>query len=113
MTQPVRVLLANEPCSYREVVAGALRLVRPGLDVFAVDPDDVDDAIRRSAPHLVVCSRLSPAVQTGPLAWVLLYPEGQRRAVLSLAGRRTTTGTVEFAWLLDAVDQTERLLQMN
>ena len=113
VAQPVRVLVANEPCAYREVLAAAVLLLRPHLDVRIVAPGDVDGAVHRLAPHLVVCSRLSPAVLTSPLGWVLLYPGGQGRGVLSMAGRRTTTRSVEFAWVLDALDQTERLLQMN
>jgi len=113
VAERVRLLVGNEPCAYREALAGALQLLRPELDVRLVAPEELDGAVRELRPHLVVCSRLSRAIRSGPVVWVLLYPDGQGQAVLSLAGRRTTTRSVEFAWLLDAVDQTERLLQMS
>ena len=110
---PLRVLVANEPCAYREVVAGAFQLLRPHLDVVAVDPADMDEAISQLRPGLVVCSRLTEAVQAGPLAWVLLYPGARDRSTFSLEGRQTRADSVVFSQLLDLLDQAARLADLS
>ena len=110
---PLRVLVANEPCAYREVVAGAFQLLRPRMDVLAVDPADLDQAVCQLQPGLVVCSRLTRAVQAGPLAWVLLYPEGRGCSTVSLAGRQTRAENLAFTQLLDLLDQAERLADLS
>ncbi len=54
-----RVLIANEPPAYREVLALALQEMRVPADVTCVEPEDLDSEIVRLAPHLVICSRLT------------------------------------------------------
>jgi hypothetical protein len=53
----------------------------------------------------VVCSRLSEVVQTRCLAWVLLYPRGQPRVVISVAGRPRTVPDPGLDSLLRVVAQ--------
>ena len=113
VTTDMRVLLANEPRAYREVIAAALQARRRHVDVVAVEPAGLDGAVARLAPHLVVCSRPPEAVPVGPLAWVVLYPGGAPQAVVSIAGHRTTVEGIDFDGLLAIVDRTERLAQMS
>jgi hypothetical protein len=47
---------------------------------------------------------------TGLFSWVDLYPNGERYAVVSIGGERTTVGYLDLAGLLWIVDQTERLV---
>ncbi|MDQ3855611.1 MAG: hypothetical protein M3281_04365, partial [Chloroflexota bacterium] len=74
--------MANEPRCYREVVAATLGALRPGAEVISVEPTDIDAELARLDPHLVVCSRLTEAVETRAGAWVLLYPDGDNSAVI-------------------------------
>jgi hypothetical protein len=76
------ILIANDPRSYREALALALRAARPTIDVREVDPGNLDYEVLRRHPVFVVCSRLSATVEHGSNAWVLLYPEGERLAVI-------------------------------
>lgn len=56
-------MLANIPSAYRETTAAALRAMRPDVEVIEVDPDDVDGAVARVRPRLVICSRITTAIQ--------------------------------------------------
>lgn len=107
----MRIFVGNEPRAYREVIAAALQSLRPVHAVTVVDPDDVDCMIARLKPDLVICSRLSPLVETGPVSWIVLYPGLQSKAVISLAGRRVEEIHVDFPRLLGAIDETETVLQ--
>ena len=103
-----RILLANEPRLYREVIAGALRIVRPHLEVIVVEPEDLDAAVVRLAPDLVLCSRLTEVVETRPRAWVVLYPDMETRAVIAIAGERhTVAADFPFTGLLSVIAEVE------
>ncbi len=105
----MRILVANEPCTYREVIADAFRELRPHTEVSAVEPDSLEREVERLRPHLVVCSRLTAAVQS-LLAWVVLYPDGENRALINIAGELVTLVDIEFGHLLSILDDAEQLL---
>jgi hypothetical protein len=106
----IRVLAANEPVAYREVVAAALGHLRPRVEVLTADPAELDAAVIRAAPHVVVCSNLTEVVRTRALGWVLLYPGGENRGVVSVGGVEATVEAIEFDALLSVVDETGRLV---
>ncbi len=106
--EKLRVLVANEPCAYREAITGVLRVLRPDIEVDAVDPDGLDGEVARLRPHLVVCSRITVA-QQALLGWVMLYPDGENRAEIFTAGERITLDNVEFGDLLSFIDRVELL----
>jgi hypothetical protein len=105
----MRIMVANEPRAYREVIAEAIRQLRTDLEVITVEPIELDGAIADLAPDLVVCSQLSEAIETGSFAWILLYPDGQTTAIISIQGHQSTPASIEFTGLLAAVDQAETL----
>ncbi|HET8632332.1 MAG TPA: hypothetical protein VFL91_33320 [Thermomicrobiales bacterium] len=105
---PFRVLVANEPALYREVLVAAFAQLRPHAEVVAVEPAALDTAVRDRAPHLVICSRLSALVEASAPAWVVLYPGGEDRAVVRVGGRRTETRGLEFPGLLAVLDDAAR-----
>jgi hypothetical protein len=59
----MRVLVANEPTIYLEVISAAFRVLRPGVEVFTAKPEDLDLEFSRLRPQLVVCSRLTRRVE--------------------------------------------------
>jgi hypothetical protein len=105
----MRIMVANEPRAYREVIAEAFRQLRSDVEVITAEPIELDGAIADLAPDLVVCSQLSEVIETRPLAWILLYPDGQATAIISIQGHRSTSAAIEFTGLLAAVDQAETL----
>ncbi len=109
MTNSMRIVLANEPRAYREVMAAAVQELRPQHQVIAVVPDALDDEVLRLKPALVLCSRLTQVVQGYPLAWIMLYPDGETRALISIAGQSSAVDDLDFNGLLAVIDETERL----
>ena len=104
-TAGTRVLVATEPRAYREVMAGALQELRPRAEILLVEPDDLNAALTRLRPHLVVSSRSVETLRDCPLAWVVVYPDGETTALICINGRRTTLGDLPFEHLLSVVDE--------
>ncbi|MDP9382347.1 MAG: hypothetical protein M3Q29_19855 [Chloroflexota bacterium] len=106
-----RILVANEPRSYREVLAVAFEGLRPDTTVVCVEPDALDGEVERLDPHVVICSRLAEVAHARPLAWVALYPDGESRSIISIKGReRVTSDDVQLGCLLAVIDQVNLLI---
>ena len=101
------IVVANEPRAYREALAATLQELRPHIAVISVEPDDLDGKVSRCRPRLVLCSRLTWAVERCCDAWILLYPNRENRALISVAGRRTVVTNIEFSHLLSVIDELE------
>lgn len=102
----IQVIVANEPRVYREAIAAALQKMRPGIATIAVDPADLAEGIDQYHPDLTICSQLITEVETEASAWVLLYPECDNCAVMSVAGEQQMTNHLTFADLIAVVDRT-------
>lgn len=107
--ETIRVLVANEPRSYREAFSFAFRKLRPHISVVTIEPYELDGEVLRLRPDLVLCSELTETVRTCSPSWVLLYPHGDSRAVVSIAGSRTTTTDIQLGDLLSVIDQLQYL----
>ena len=105
------IVVANEPRAYREALAGALQELRPHIEVISIEPDDLEGKVCEYSPRLVLCSRLTEAVETCCDAWILLYPNRANRAVISVAGRRTVVTNIEFSHVLSVIDEVEPRLR--
>ncbi len=55
----MRVIIANEPRAYREVLAATIERLRPNVELVNVEPSGVDELILRLRPQLVICSFLT------------------------------------------------------
>lgn len=107
-----RVLLANEPRSYRETMACALEVLRPDAGVLVVEPEALEEEMRRRVPDLVLCSEVTPAVERMARAWIDLYPAGEARVTISVGGLRLTMvedpGLENLLWILDRIELLSR-----
>ena len=99
------VLVALEPSTYRDAIADALALLRPGAGVVAVDPSDLAAALVAHHPALVFLSDPAPAVEAEVPAWVLLHPSGANRAVATLGSAREEIDQPRLADLLALLDR--------
>jgi hypothetical protein len=98
-------LIANAPAMYREVISATLRELRPGIEVFTAEPEDLESEFLRLLPELVVCSRLTKRVELEAPMWIELYPDGASHAVVgSLDGSRTILPGLDFDTLLSILD---------
>ncbi len=107
----VRVLIANEPRAYREVLALVFQEMQVQADVSCIEPEDLDQEIERLNPHLVICSWLTQMVEAAQIGWLLLYPDGENRAVISMLGQRTELTDADMSDILSLVDQSSGLAQ--
>jgi hypothetical protein len=98
-------LIANELRSYREVIATAIRQLRPNVEVIVTEPNELDASVERLCPDLVVCSKATDRVRSGVHAWIELYPDNEAQSVVSIGGRHSTVETIQFSDLLSIVDQ--------
>lgn len=113
MTGSPRILVANEPRAYRDALAATLRALRPQVEALAVEPAELDGAVERLAPDLVICSWASETVRARAWAWVVLYPGGSEQAVVALGGRCQELRYVDLAAILALVDELGDVLQMS
>jgi hypothetical protein len=101
-----RVLVACELTSYREAIAAAFRLLRPNVEVFEAEDEDLDREVGRIGPDLVVCSRLTARVENRAPNWVELYPGYGSHSVVSVRGERSTIEEIQLSHLLSVIDET-------
>ena len=103
------ILLTNEPRSYREAIAGAIRAIKPNTEVFVAGPEELDAKVKGLSPQLVICSRATPTVEFRSLVWVELYPDHGPISTVSIDGDRSTVVGIDLADLLSTVDRAEDL----
>jgi hypothetical protein len=111
MTDGFRIVIGNEPRYYRDALAEALRYLHPDLEIVLTEPAGLDEEVARGGTQVVVCSRLSPAILDKALAWILLYPDAENRAVVSLAGQERSTPGFEIADILAVIEEARKLAQ--
>jgi hypothetical protein len=99
----LRIIVATEPRSYREALAGVLKSERPGDLVMAATPDELDALLRRWSGSLVVCSEVFPIVAELAGGWVRLGA-GDRLEVSGVPQVEAMAHRVGLEALVDAVD---------
>lgn len=109
----MRLLMANEPRAYREVIAEAVRELRSGVEVRTVEPGALDDAISDFGPDMVICSSATEAVRENALAWLELYPEFSAHSVANVGGETSTFEEIQLSDILSVIDRTEQILHKN
>jgi hypothetical protein len=109
-TRRLRLVVANDPRSYRETIATAIQRLRPDVEIMVVDPADLADQVELWRPHMVISS--VPVAWAGdcPLCWVALYPARKTQVVVTVAGQQTRARDIDLAELLAVVDRTAALV---
>lgn len=100
-----RILVANEPRSYRDAITQVLQAMRPQFSAVSEEPADLDDVLRRHEPTLVLCSRVTDWLLANIPAWIILYPAGAPLVVASIGGKQRTLTDVDINDLLELVDE--------
>lgn len=113
MDCPWHILVANEPRTYRDMLATELPQLRPALHVRATDPGELDPVLADLRPLLVICSQLTSAIAAHATVVIVLYPDGQDQAVVAVAGKRWVLSGPRLADLLAAIDAIVRDLTLR
>lgn len=69
------VVLANEPSSFRSLLAEELPFLRPNLRVLEIDPGQLETTVAALRPTIVICSRALEMPPTSETSLLLLYCE--------------------------------------
>jgi DNA-binding IclR family transcriptional regulator len=104
MTAHPQILVANEPLVFRDVLSSQLPRLRPGLTVLRVDPAELDEAVARLRPRLVICNEVTDSIRQFATAALVLDPLGTNRAVLTIDGQDQVLLNPQLTDLLAAVD---------
>jgi hypothetical protein len=110
----IRVLVAFEDDYrvYRDVIASAISISRPHIEVATAGLGRLTEVIVRFNPQMVVCSRPNTLDPTGKLAWVELSLDSVYPARVYLAGRyseRRSHPALEM--LLEVIDEAEDIVR--
>jgi hypothetical protein len=98
------VLLANEPCTYRSLLATELPFLRPNLRVLEIDPADLDATVAHLRPAVVICSRVLEKAPGCEFAILLLYPEGEDTLIRRVDGTDHALVSPRLSDVLGAID---------
>jgi hypothetical protein len=104
MSVQPQILVANEPFVYRDVLSSQLPRLRPNLTVLLVDPADLDGAVARLRPRLVICNEVTDSIRQYATAALELDPDCPDRAILDIEGQRQVLLNPQLTDLLAAVD---------
>lgn len=103
----MRILLANEPRSYREAFADAFRALRPHVEVITVEPEALEEVVLRLSPDLVVCSRTTPAIRAATDSWMEVRVEGELLVMRTSDTDRSNDPNPGLETLLAFVDRSD------
>ncbi len=88
----MRLVVAIEPRSYRQVIGEAIRALKPHVEVTVLEPGMLGVGVRCLKPNLVFADQpdtFGPeGVGTGGGAWVEFCPYEKPPTQVCLAGRR-------------------------
>ena len=108
-----RLLMANEPYAYREVIAGAVRVIRSDIEVMVVEPLKLDGAVGDFKPDIVICSAATKTVKSEVRVWVELYPKLGAQSTVSIGGECSEIAGIQLSDLLSIVDSATQRIPNN
>ena len=107
----VRILVANEPRSYREAFAKVFRMLRPGVEVVTAELDDIDREVLRFHPDLVICEHVTPTVQRVARSWIAVRVENDEFVATSNSGALYTRNNIELGDFISVIDDIEEQIR--
>ena len=107
-----RILVAFEDDyrAYREVMAAAIRVLRPSSQVESANLDALAEQVERMDPHVVICSRPNTVDPRRRPAWVVLPTDPTRPARICVGGRYSERSNPTVEVLLGIIDEVEQQL---
>ena len=98
--------------TYRDVIAAAIQISRPDVEIECVELDALEEKVRNFNPHLVICSLPASVDLEEAPGWVDLSLDLGRPTVVSIKGhrveKRNRMGLEQLLNVLDDVEQLTR-----
>ena len=113
MGPKITILVAfdDEYRSFRDVIAAAIRILRPCAEVATSDFDALGEELARFDPHLVICSCSRPASSGGVDAWIEISLGLAGPARICIGGHYSEQHDPTLETMLAIIDEVERLIQ--
>lgn len=67
------VLIANEPGTYRSLLASELPFLRPNLRIQEIEPDELETTLTTLHPAVILCSRAPEHVHDAEVTILVLH----------------------------------------
>ena len=96
------VLIANEPGTYRSLLASELPLLRPNLRIQELEPDDLETALTTLHPTVILCSHVPEYVPDDKVTILVLHAG---EVDLSLQSEAGAILNPQLSDILGAIDQ--------
>ena len=111
----IRVLVTfeDEYRTYRAVIATAINILRPHIEVMVAQPTAVHDQIRYFAPQVVISSRPKATSGTDVPTWIELSLDPERRSKFCVGTRQAEMLNPTLDRLLAVIDQAEELARVG
>jgi hypothetical protein len=94
------------------VIAAAIRISRPHIEVATVGVGALAEEIARFDPQMVVCSQPNTLDPSGEFAWVELSLDRVHPATVYLAGRYSERSSLPaLEMLLEVIDEAEGIVR--
>jgi hypothetical protein len=95
--------------AYREVIAVGIHALRPHTEVASVTLEELEEAMARLDPEVVISSMATRAGSGERLAWVELSLDPARPSMVCVGGRNSELSNPGLDVLVKIVDEVERL----
>lgn len=111
----IRILVAmeDEYRSYRGVITGGIKAVRPRTEVVSTCLEALEQNLARFEPHVVICTLPMTTSSKRAMAWVELSSDPLRPSIICMGGRRFEQRDPTFDAVLAVVDEVQEDLQSN
>jgi F420-dependent methylenetetrahydromethanopterin dehydrogenase len=111
----MRILVALEVDfrAYQDVIAAAIRVLRPHAGVQTTTLDALTAEVERFDPEVVVCSRPNFVNPGGSIAWIELSIISTQPSKVCISGRYLERSNPTVEELLTLIDEGEELSQTN
>ena len=104
------VALENSYRTYRDVIAAAIKISRPDVEIESVELATVEEKVRNFNPHLVICSLPATAELEDVPGWIELSLDSSHPTVVTIKGRHIEQShRMGLEQLLNVLDEVERL----
>jgi hypothetical protein len=109
----MRILVAFEDDyrAYRDMIAAAIQMLRPGAEVESAEPRALEEYIERFDPHLIICTRSNTVDPGGRPAWVELSVDTIQPTKMRISGRYSERTNPTLEVLLALIDEIEEPVQ--
>ena len=111
----VRILIANTPRMYREVLALSIHRRRPDFEVLLAPPWSLDGEAERFGPHVLVQGPdeedMPPVLPDGVLCRIRLLDTGRMDATIELDGTASEVHDVSLEALFEVLEEAEGMVQ--